>query len=75
MIKELLSKGKTKVVKGFKSQRTGKEFSAALRLGENNKVVFDFNNPKKGDTSTGTTPKQERNKAKVPFPKVISQLG
>ena len=49
MIKELLSKGKTKVVKGFKSQRTGKEFSAALRLGENNKVVFDFNNPKKAE--------------------------
>mgnify|MGYP001204144157 CR=1 FL=1 len=45
MIKELLKNGKTKVVKGFKSQRTGKEFSAALRLGDNNKVVFDFNNP------------------------------
>lgn len=54
MIKELLSKGKTKVVKGFKSQRTGKEFSAALRWGDSNKVVFDFDNPTPSNKNTNT---------------------
>ena len=42
MIKDLLKTGTTQSVKGFKSQKTGKEFSAALRLDPNNKVVFDF---------------------------------
>ena len=56
MIKELLSKGKTKIVKGFKSQRTGKEFSAALRLGDNNKVVFDFDNPTPSSQKQQSTP-------------------
>lgn len=38
--KELLNKGKTAVLKGFKS-KTGKKFDAALKL-DNGQVVFDF---------------------------------
>ncbi|MEM1283680.1 MAG: topoisomerase C-terminal repeat-containing protein, partial [Chlamydiota bacterium] len=38
----LVSKGQTRVLKGFRS-KAGKSFSAALKL-ENNKVVFDFSN-------------------------------
>ncbi|WP_062286009.1 DNA topoisomerase III [Neomoorella mulderi] len=39
--KELLQKGKTGVIKGFKS-KTGKKFDAALTLGEGSKVNFEF---------------------------------
>ena len=44
MIKQLLSEGQTKTVKGFKSQRTGKEFQAALRIDDSGKVIFHFDN-------------------------------
>lgn len=40
-IKELTSKGRTKVIQGFKSKE-GKTFSAKLAI-KNNNVVFDFN--------------------------------
>jgi DNA topoisomerase-3 len=39
--KELLQRGKTGVIKGFKS-KTGKKFYAALTLGEGGKVNFEF---------------------------------
>ncbi|HHW42607.1 MAG TPA: DNA topoisomerase III [Desulfotomaculum sp.] len=38
---ELLQKGKTGIIKGFKS-RAGKDFNAALVLGEGGKVEFEF---------------------------------
>ena len=66
MIKELLQHGKTKVVKGFKSQRTGKEFSAALRLGDNNKVVFDFNNPQQPSTGSKVSVKSKSPPSALP---------
>jgi len=37
----LLTKGKTAVIKGFKS-KAGKAFDAGLKLDENYQVVFDF---------------------------------
>ena len=40
-ITELLTKGKTAVIKGFKS-KAGKAFDAGLKLDENYQVVFDF---------------------------------
>jgi DNA topoisomerase-3 len=40
-ITELLTKGKTAVIKGFKS-KVGKAFNAALKFDENYRVVFDF---------------------------------
>jgi DNA topoisomerase-3 len=40
-ILELLTKGKTAVIKGFKS-KAGKVFDAALKFDENYKVVFEF---------------------------------
>jgi len=43
---ELLTKGKTAVIKGFKS-KTGKAFDAALKLDENYRVVFAFAGKKK----------------------------
>nr|WP_109206281.1 type IA DNA topoisomerase [Moorella sp. Hama-1] len=39
--KELLQKGKTGVIKGFKS-KAGKKFDAALALGEEGRVGFEF---------------------------------
>ena len=41
MARDLLSEGKTAVLDGFVSQKTGKSFSAALKL-EGGNVVFDF---------------------------------
>jgi len=40
-ITELLTKGKTAVIKGFKS-KAGKAFDAGLKFDENYQVVFDF---------------------------------
>jgi DNA topoisomerase-3 len=40
-ITDLLTKGKTGVIKGFKS-KAGKAFNAALKMDENYRVVFDF---------------------------------
>jgi DNA topoisomerase-3 len=40
-ILELLTKGKTTVIKGFKS-KAGKTFDAALKFDENYRVTFDF---------------------------------
>ncbi|MGB9859687.1 MAG: DNA topoisomerase, partial [Moorellaceae bacterium] len=40
-VKELLQKGKTGVIKGFKS-KTDKKFDAALALGEGGRVDFEF---------------------------------
>ncbi len=41
-VARLITDGKTQVLNGFVSQKTGKTFSAALKL-ENNRAVFDFN--------------------------------
>jgi len=38
---ELLTKGKTAVIKGFKS-KAGKTFDAALKFDDNFRVAFDF---------------------------------
>jgi DNA topoisomerase-3 len=46
-ITELLTKGKTAVIKGFKS-KAGKSFDAALKFDENYKVTFDFPEKKAG---------------------------
>ncbi len=77
MIKELLKDGKTKLVKGFKSQRTGKEFSAALRLGDNNKVVFDFDNhpASQNTSSTKTQPKKQTKKKPTALPESNYPVG
>jgi len=40
-ITELLTKGKTKIIKGFKS-KAGKTFDAALKFDENYRVTFEF---------------------------------
>jgi DNA topoisomerase-3 len=37
----LLAKGKTDVIKGFKS-KTGKTFDVSLRFDENYRVIYDF---------------------------------
>ena len=42
IIKELVLKGQTKKLKGFKSKKTGKEFQAKLKL-NNGTLKFDFN--------------------------------
>ncbi|MBE3588662.1 MAG: topoisomerase C-terminal repeat-containing protein, partial [Thermoanaerobacteraceae bacterium] len=44
---ELLQKGKTGIIKGFKS-RAGKDFNAVLVLGEGGKVEFEFENRREG---------------------------
>ena len=40
-LQKLITEGKTDVLDGFCSSRTGKSFEAALKL-ENGKAVFDF---------------------------------
>jgi integrase len=45
---ELLTKGKTAVIKGFKS-KAGKTFDAALKIDENYKTVFEFPEKNKGN--------------------------
>lgn len=42
-LEALLTKGKTSVLKGFHSKKTGKSFDAALRLNHEAKVEFVFN--------------------------------
>ena len=42
MVKNLITKGETPKVKGFKSKRTQKTFEAGLRLNEEGRVVFNF---------------------------------
>ena len=42
MVKNLITKGETPKVKGFKSKRTKKTFEAGLRLNEEGRVVFNF---------------------------------
>jgi DNA topoisomerase-3 len=46
-IADLLTKGKTAVIKGFKS-KSGISFDAALKFDENYRVVFDFPEKKAG---------------------------
>ena len=41
MLKDLVENGKTEVISGFVSPKSGKSFDAALKL-ENGKAVFDF---------------------------------
>ena len=45
LIKEIISGQETKVISGFKG-KTGKNFSAKLKLNQENKVVFQNNDPK-----------------------------
>jgi hypothetical protein len=44
-VKALLSEGKTPLIQGFKSPRTGKTFDACLKL-EGGRAVFDFDSPR-----------------------------
>jgi DNA topoisomerase-3 len=46
-IMELLTKGKTAIIKGFKS-KSGKSFDAALQFDENYRLTFDFPEKKTG---------------------------
>lgn len=41
-VKELIEKGRTGLIKGFKSRNKGTEFDAHLKLDENFKVCFEF---------------------------------
>lgn len=43
-VASLLTKGRTAMIKGFVSRKSGKAFDARLALGEDKKVVFEFEN-------------------------------
>jgi DNA topoisomerase-3 len=47
-ITDLLTKGKTAVIKGFKS-KGGKSFDATLKFDENYRMIFDFPEKKKSN--------------------------
>lgn len=53
-MQKLLTDGKTDVLSGFVSPKSGKTFDAALKM-ENGRAVFDFSSdrPKRAKTSTG----------------------
>ena len=40
-VKELIEKGETKIIKGFKSKKTGKKFDSKLKLSDG-KLSFNF---------------------------------
>lgn len=62
MVKTLLTKRETAPVKGFKS-RVGKDFTAALRIDDEGKVVFHFPEPEAlGDCPGCSSPVRERGK-------------
>ena len=73
-VRSLLKDGKTPLISGFKSPRTGKTFDAALKL-QDGRAVFDFEQSKysKSSSPTGITgsyrrqPPPEEN----PFPPVF----
>lgn len=41
IVKELIEKGETKIIKGFKSKKTGKKFDSKLKLSDG-KLSFNF---------------------------------
>jgi hypothetical protein len=49
-VQALLTEGKTPVISGFRSPRTGKSFDAALKM-ENGRAVFDFDRPRPTNTN------------------------
>ncbi len=53
--KQLLTKGKTPVMKNFKSKK-GKSFEAALKLDETGRVTFDFPPRERPDPTTAKDP-------------------
>ena len=55
VVKQLLSKGESGVLDGFKSKKTGKVFHAKLKLNSNGTLSFDFNIPVE-DNSLGECP-------------------
>ena len=54
-LQALLEYGKTEVMDGFISSKTGKSFSASLKL-ENNRAVFDFSDKKPSNRFINDTP-------------------
>ena len=67
MVKNLITKGETPKVKGFKSKRTKKTFEAALRLNEEGRVVFHFHNePSKPAPQNKQPPKNPQPKPETP---------
>ena len=66
MVQNLIQKGSTPKVKGFKSKRTKKTFEAALKLNSEGRVEFDFSN------NTVPTPQGSSSSAKsVSSPKSV----
>lgn len=51
-IKKLLAKGKTDLIKGFKS-KNGKGFDAYLKIGKENNIEFEFENKEKSGKAVG----------------------
>ena len=54
-LRQLIETGKTDIIEGFVSPRTGKPFSAVLKL-ENNRAVFDFSEKKNLSNSISDVP-------------------
>jgi hypothetical protein len=70
-VRALLNEGKTPVISGFKSPRTGKTFDAALKL-ENGRAVFDFDKTSKAPApftpSSGVSSRRQQPMEENPFP-------
>ncbi|MEL6346333.1 MAG: DNA topoisomerase 3 [Myxococcota bacterium] len=66
-VKQLLKDGRSKPLKRFKS-RSGKLFSAALRLNDAGKVEFDFNHTPQNETRTSNKHPTSAPKATKPSP-------
>lgn len=58
-VKKLVTTGKTGVIKGFVSNKTGKTFDAGLVLKADGKIEFDFGTPATKDSASATPVKSE----------------
>ena len=71
-VQALITQGKTPVIEGFVSPRTGKTFDAALKL-EQGRAVFDFDRSARPTQASGThasyqTARQQPPPEENPFP-------
>ena len=71
MVKQLLTKGHTSHVKGFKSKKSGNTFEASLRLNQDGKVIFDFSQAPSKDKGSKSKAANRPSPAALPEQKIF----
>ena len=70
LVQSLLKTGSTPKIEGFQSKKTNKTFEACLKLNEEGRVVFDFEN--KGSSSNTSYPAKETSESKSQSDSLLS---